>query len=116
MTPPAPQAPDRGHIIWVTFDPTVGHEQGGPRPALVLTPIGYNRASGMLLACPITSRAKGYRSEVALPDGLPVSGVVLADQVRSLDWQARGAVSVCDAPPAVVAEVQNRLVSFILAS
>ena len=96
--------PDRGHLIWLTFNPQAGHEQAGRRPALVLSPASYNSKVGLLIACPITSQSKGYPFEVALPAGLPVSGVILADQLRSLDWRAREAALICPAPPAAVAE------------
>ena len=96
--------PDRGHLIWLTFNPQAGHEQAGRRPALVLSPASYNGKVGLLIACPITSQAKGYPFEVALPNGLPVSGVILADQLRSLDWRSREAALICIAPPAAVAE------------
>ena len=109
MSAPRPTAPERGHLIWLTFDPQAGHEQAGRRPALVLSGADYNRATGLFLACPVTSQPKGYLSEVPLPDGLPVSGVVLADQVRNMDWQARSAVYICDAPPEVVAAVRQRV-------
>src|SRR5215470_9571364 len=81
--------PDRGDIVKTSFDPQSEHEQAGWRPALVISPAAYNRASSLALFCPITSRVKGYPFEIALPSGLAVSGVVLADQVRSLDWKAR---------------------------
>ena len=74
-----------------------------------MSDVAHSRATGLFLACPVTSRPKGYLSEVALPDGLPVSGVVLADQVRNMDWQARLAVYICDAPPEVVAAVWERI-------
>jgi mRNA interferase MazF len=83
--------PDRGDIVWINFDPKAGHEQGGRRPAVVLSPKSYNRPAGLALLCPVTSRAKGYPFEVPLPEGGPVTGVVLADQLRSLDWPARQA-------------------------
>ncbi len=101
--------PQRGDIVKMSFDPQSGHEQAGWRPALVVSPALYNRASGLALLCPITSRAKGYPFEVALPDGLAVSGVILADQVRSLDWRARKAKLVDRAPMPVVREVLARL-------
>jgi mRNA interferase MazF len=84
-------APDRGDIVWIDFAPTVGHEQSGRRPAIVLTSRIYNVQSSLALVCPITSRAKGYSFEVPLPPNSPVSGVVLADHVRSVDWNARHA-------------------------
>ncbi len=101
--------PQRGDIVKMSFDPRWRHEQAGWRPALVVSPALYNRASSLALLCPITSRAKGYPFEVALPDGLAVSGVILADQVRSLDWRARKAKLVDRAPMPVVREVLARL-------
>ena len=86
-----PYCPKRSDIVWLTFTPQAGHEQAGHRPALVLSPERYNRKVGLALACPITSQVKGYPFEVPIPPGLEVSGVVLADQVKSLDWKARKA-------------------------
>jgi mRNA interferase MazF len=83
--------PQRGDLVWLEFQPQAGHEQSGRRPALVLSPRNYNRLTGLFLVCPITSKAKGYPFEVTLPDGAAVSGVVLADQLKSLDWKARRA-------------------------
>lgn len=70
----------------------------------MLSPATYNGKAGLLLACPITSHAKGYPFEVVLPSGLPISGVILADQLRSLDWRVREAALICHAPDGVVAE------------
>jgi mRNA interferase MazF len=81
--------PDRGDIILLSFDPTLGHEQAGFRPAVVLSPEIYNKASGLCLVCPITTSIKGYPFEVTLDDAKKTSGVALADQVRSIDWMAR---------------------------
>ena len=83
--------PRRGDLVWLSFDPQAGHEQAGRRPAFVLSPETYNRKTGLFLACPVTSKVKGYPFEVPLPDGLKLSGVVLADQIKSLDWKARRA-------------------------
>jgi mRNA interferase MazF len=83
--------PKRGDLVWLTFDPQAGHEQAGRRPAFVLSPDAYNRKTGLFLACPITSKVKGYPFEVPLPTGSAVSGVILADQIKSLDWGARRA-------------------------
>jgi len=96
--------PDRGDLIWLTFNPQAGHEQAGRRPALVLSPAAYNRKVGLLIACPVRSQAKGYPFEVQLPLHPAVSGVVLADQIRSLDWRARQATLICAAPPGVLEE------------
>lgn len=83
--------PRRGDLVWLSFDPQAGHEQSGRRPAFVLSPEAYNRKTGLFLACPVTSKVKGYPFEVVLPDGLEVSGVILADQIKSLDWKVRKA-------------------------
>ncbi len=96
--------PDRGELVWLQFDPQAGHEQSGRRPALVLSPGAYNAASGLALLCPITSRIKGYPFEVLLPSDCPVQGVVLADQLKSLDWRIRRARLIGPAPGAVIDE------------
>lgn len=83
--------PDRGDVVWLDFNPRAGHEQAGRRPAVVLSPAAYNAKVGLALVCPITSHVKGYPFEVAIPEGAPAAGVILADQVRSLDWRARRA-------------------------
>ncbi|MBD2848070.1 type II toxin-antitoxin system PemK/MazF family toxin [Paenibacillus sp. IB182496] len=81
--------PRRGDFIWLDFDPQAGHEQAGRRPALVLSEQDFNSVTGFAVVCPITSQAKGDPFEVALPDGLPFSGVVLTDQFKSLDVKKR---------------------------
>src|SRR5437660_9952142 len=86
---PMPYVPSRGDAVWITLNPQAGHEQSGRRPALVLSPSAYNGRVGLALLCPITSQVKGYPFEVTLPHGLPITGVVLADEVKSLDWRAR---------------------------
>jgi len=83
--------PRRGDIVWLSFDPQAGHEQAGRRPAFVVSPEAYNRKTGLFLACPVTSKVKGYPFEVALPENRDVGGVILADQIKSLDWKARRA-------------------------
>lgn len=100
--------PDRGDVVWIDMAPSSGHEQKGRRPALVLSPASYNARSSLALMCPITSRVKGYPFEVALPEGLPVGGVVLSDQVKSLDWRSRQAEVTGTAPDDVVAAVLHR--------
>ena len=89
MSRKAAYIPERGDAVWITLDPQAGHEQAGRRPALVLSPSAYNGRVGLALCCPITSQVKGYPFEVPLPVGSPVSGVVGADQVKSLDWRAQ---------------------------
>ncbi|OYQ67868.1 mRNA-degrading endonuclease [Pseudanabaena sp. SR411] len=80
--------PDRGDIVWLDFDPPSGHEQSWHRPAFVISPIAYNQRSSLALLCPITSKTKGWKFEVLLTD-TKTKGVILADQIKSLDWQAR---------------------------
>jgi mRNA interferase MazF len=96
-------------LVWLSFDPQAGREQAGRRPALILSPEEYNRRSGLALACPITSQVKGYPFEVQLPPGLPVSGVVLADHIKSLDWRARRAELAAQLPSEVLQDVLDRL-------
>lgn len=101
--------PERGDVVWIDLDPQTGHEQRGRRPALALSPRAYNGKVGLALLCPITSQAKGYPFEVELPSGLPVTGVVLADQVKSLDWRSRECSLICTIPEAAVGRVLLRL-------
>lgn len=101
--------PERGDLVWLTFHPQAGHEQAGRRPAVVLSPAAYNGKVGLALLCPITSRTKGYPFEVPLPDGSPVHGVVLADQIKSLDWRARRAERMGTLPGHVVSELLEKL-------
>jgi mRNA interferase MazF len=100
--------PEAGDLVWLSFSPQAGHEQAGRRPALVLTPGVFNDRVGLAFVCPITSRIKGYPFEVALRAGR-ISGVVLIDQLRSLDWRARQAVPAGKAPAAVMSEVWAKL-------
>ena len=106
---PRGYAPKRGEVVWLEFNPQTGHEQAGRRPALVVSPEAYNRKVGLALMCPITNRVKGYPYEVLLPSGLEVSGAILSDQVKSLDWRARRARTICDAPVEVTEEVLAKL-------
>ena len=101
--------PDRGDVVWITFNPQAGHEQAGRRPAVVLSPAAYNGKVGLALLCPITSQIKGYPFEVLIPASLPVSGVILSDQVKSLDWRARSAELACALPAKVMSEVLEKL-------
>lgn len=101
--------PGRGDAIWLDFDPQAGHEQAGRRPALVLSPEAYNRRVDLMLACPITSQVKGYPFEVTIPSGSKISGVILADQVKSLDWRVRRASLIEPLSASVVSEVLNKL-------
>lgn len=101
--------PDTGHLIKIDFDPRTGHEQGGWRPAIVLSPASYNRPTGLAIVVPITNQEKGYPFEVRLPAGLKATGVVLSDAVKNVDWRARNARFVEAVPRALLAAVQERL-------
>lgn len=102
-------APARGDIVWLEFDPQAGHEEAGLRPALVISPVEYNQKVGLALLCPITSKVKGYPFEVELPAGLPISGVILADQIKSLDWRTRKAKKICNLPNETLEEVIEKV-------
>jgi mRNA interferase MazF len=109
----ASYVPGRGDLIWLQFNPQAGHEQAGHRPALVISPVAYNRRVGLALCCPITSQAKGYPFEVALPSGLEVDGVILSDQLRSLDWRARKARRISRVPNEVLDEAVGKLLALV---
>ena len=101
--------PERGDIVWITLNPQAGHKQAGRRPALVLSPKIYNIKSRLAILCPITNQVKGYPFEVHIPDNLPVKGVILADQVKSLDWKIREATLICKLPEETVSDVLQKL-------
>ncbi len=105
--------PDAGDLVWLSFDPQRGREQSGRRPALVLSPLTYNAKSSLALVCPVTSHVKGYPFEVPLPPGLPVTGVVLADQLKSLDWKERRAELAGRVPAEILSEVLARLMPLL---
>ena len=105
--------PRRGDLVWLDFTPQAGHEQAGRRPALILSPENYNRKTGLALACPITNQAKGYPFEVPLAAGLTITGVVLSDHVRSIDWRARRAERAGQAGADTLAEVAGKLTALI---
>ncbi|RMD49775.1 MAG: endoribonuclease MazF [Ignavibacteria bacterium] len=97
--------PARGDIVWLQFNPLTGHEQAGKRPALVISPSQYNSKVGLALFCPITNQIKGYPFEVNLPKNSKISGTILTDQVKSLDWKARKAKLICKLPNKLLKEV-----------
>lgn len=105
--------PERGDFIWLNFDPQAGREQAGRRPAIVLSAGFYNVAAELAVVCPITRQSKGYPFEVSIPAGLAVTGVVLTDHVRSLDWRERRAEYIDRAPAPVIAAV-SRLVARLI--
>lgn len=104
--------PDTADLVWLTFDPQAGREQAGRRPALVLSPMAYNRKAGLALVCPVTSQIKGYPFEVPVPSGYGVTGVVLADHIKSVDWRARRALKIGRATE-LADEVLARLVPLL---
>jgi len=105
--------PDRGDVVWLNFDPQAGHEQAGKRPAFVVSPASYNKKVGLGLFCPITNKIKGYPFEVNLPDNISITGTILTDQVKSLDWQIRKATFICKLPPEVTNLAIEKLMQLI---
>lgn len=103
--------PDRGEVVWLDFTPQAGREQAGRRPALVLSPAAYNVKSSLILCCPVTNQSKGYPFEVPITptNGTRVSGVVLADQVRALDWRARNVALIGKVTAECLAEVSAKI-------
>jgi mRNA interferase MazF len=101
--------PDRGDFVYLDFTPQAGTEQAGHRPALVLSPFEFNVGTGLMFACPITNQAKGGAFEVTVPRGAKITGAILSDQLRSVDWIARNARFHSKAPEATVFEVIARI-------
>ena len=101
--------PDRGDIVWLDFNPQAGSEQAGRRPAVVLSTAAYNGRVGLALFCPVTRQIKGYPFEVELPAGVDIAGVILADQVKSLDWRRRNAQPIASLPGAIIEEVLRKI-------
>ena len=106
----AAYVPERGDVVWITLNPQTGHEQAGRRPAVVLSPGAYNGKVGLALLCPVTNQVNGYPFEVLIPAGLAVSGAILADQVKSLDWRAREAEFACSVPAETMRDVLQRAI------
>lgn len=100
--------PDEGDIIWLSFTPQSGHEQAGRRPAVVLSPKAYNHRAGLLVCVPITNQIKGYPFEVRLESGA-ATGVALADQVKSLDWESRQAERKGAASAVELADIRAKI-------
>jgi len=86
---PRSYVPEAGDIVWLSFDPQVGREQAGHRPAVVLSPAVYNAKTSLMVCCPMTTQIKNYLFEVIISAAKP--SAVLADQVKRLDWQRRKA-------------------------
>lgn len=105
--------PGRGDVVWIDMHPQAGREQAGRRPAIVLSPKSYNSKVGLALFCPITSRIKGYPFEVIIPSGLKVTGAVLSDQVKNLDWKIRNSEFYDKVPKTVILEILKKLATLL---
>jgi mRNA interferase MazF len=103
------RVPERGDIVWLSFNPQSGHEQFGWRPALVISPQEYNEKTDLAIFCPITNQVKGYPFEVKIPDNLEISGVILSDQIKSLDWRTRNAEFICKLPKSLLNETISKI-------
>jgi len=105
--------PDRGDVVWINMNPQAGHEQTGRRPAVVLSPYPYNAKVGLALFSPISTRVKGYPFEVILPKGFKVTGAILSDQVKSLDWKARNVEFFDKIPESITLEILTKLATLL---
>lgn len=106
--------PKQGDIVWLDFNPQTGHEQSGRRPALVLSPLGYNQKTSLALFCPVTNQVKAYPFEVLIPDNLPITGVILSDQVKNLDWKQGNASFICELPHQELQQVVAKIKALLL--
>jgi len=105
--------PDRGDLVYVNFNPQAGHEQAGKRPGIVLSPKEFNQITGFASICPITTIVRGWGYEVKLPDGLAFQGVILTDQVKNLDWQARDLKVKGQAPKEIIEDCLAKIHTFL---
>ena len=105
--------PQCGDVVWITLNPQAGREEAGRRPAVVVSPQSYNDKVGLAIFCPVTSQIKGYPFEVLIPAGLPVTGAILSDQVKSLDWRARKAELICALPARTTSRVLEKLATLL---
>jgi mRNA interferase MazF len=101
--------PERGDLIWLHFTPQSGSEQSGRRPALVMSHKSYNAKVGMLIACPVTTKIKGYPFELPLSQDSSIDGVILSDQIKSLDWKSRKAEFICKTSDNLIANVLAKI-------
>ena len=113
MVKPRAYVPECGDVVWMTLNPQAGREEAGRRPAVVVSPQSYNAKVGLAIFCPVTSQVKGYPFEVLIPAGLPVTGAILSDQVKSLDWRARKAELICALPARTISEVLQKLAALL---
>ena len=100
--------PDKCDVVWLDFDPQAGHEQAGRRPAFVVSPEYYNSVSGLGIFCPITNKIKNYPYEVAIPENSKIKGVILSDELKSLDWRIRQVKFICKLSDEVFEEVKMK--------
>lgn len=112
MVSPSGDPPRQGQVIKLNLNPTLGHEQRGYRPVLVVSATFFNRRSGFCWIVPITSSLKGLPNETRLPDGLPIHGTLLLSQLRAVDWRARSFVPACFVPPEFLQDVNDILEAF----
>ncbi len=105
--------PERGDVVWIDMHPQAGHEQAGRRPAIVLSPSSYNAKVGLALFCPVTNQIKGYPFETIIPSGLKVTGAILSDQVKSLDWKIRNTEFYDKVPETVIFEIFKKLATLL---
>ena len=99
--------------MWIDINPQAGHEQAGRRPAIVISPKSYNDKVGLALFCPVTNQIKGYPFEVIIPSGLKVTGAILSDQVKSLDWKMRNTECFDSIPETVLLEIIQKLLTLL---
>ncbi|MEJ5352260.1 MAG: type II toxin-antitoxin system PemK/MazF family toxin [Melioribacteraceae bacterium] len=105
--------PERGDIVWLCFNPQAGHEQSGKTASVVTLPKEYNQKTNLAIFCPITNQVKGYPFEVKIPDNLGISGAILSDQIKSLDWNVRKAEFICSLPDDALKETLNKINALI---
>ena len=106
-------APNAGDLIWTDFDPRVGREQSGRRPALVVSPTEFSEATEFAIVCPITSRVRPFGTSVVLPPGLPISGEILTGHIRSIDTLARPVTYAGSVPADVLDDVRSKLAAML---
>ena len=105
--------PNRGDIVWLNFTPQAGHEQKGKRPAIIISPLEYNKKTGLAVCCPITSNIKGYPFEVEV-SGKKINGAILSDHLKNLDWKAREIKFIEKAKNHVLDEVVSKISALII--
>ena len=107
-----PYLPERGDLAWINFEPQAGREQAKNRPGLILTEWEFNESTGLVIACPVTRTERSYGSRVPL-SGTATQGFVMVEQVKSVDWRARGAAFIETAPGTVLDEVKQVLAAIL---